>query len=39
MLRGTSPQQIGALAAFRCGDHAATVTGTVWAVDGGWIAH
>jgi hypothetical protein len=37
MSRGTSPQQIGALAA--CGDHAATVTGTVWAVDGGWTAH
>jgi 3-hydroxybutyrate dehydrogenase len=38
MLRYTSPEQIGALAAFLCGDDAATITGTTLSVDGGWTA-
>jgi len=38
MLRFTSPEQIGALAVFLCGDHAATVTGAALSVDGGWTA-
>jgi 3-hydroxybutyrate dehydrogenase len=38
MLRYTSPEQIGALAAFLCGDNAATITGTTLSIDGGWTA-
>ena len=38
MLRYTSPEQIGALAAFLCGDDAATITGTTLSIDGGWTA-
>ena len=38
MLRFTSPEQIGALAVFLCGDHAATLTGAALSVDGGWTA-
>jgi len=38
MLRYTSPEQIGALAVFLCGDDAATITGTTLSIDGGWTA-
>ena len=38
MLRFTSPEQIGALAVFLCGDHAATMTGAALSIDGGWTA-
>lgn len=38
MLQFTTPQQIGALATFLCGDEAATVTGAALSVDGGWTA-
>ncbi len=38
MLRFTSPEQVGALAVFLCGDHAATLTGAALSVDGGWTA-
>jgi 3-hydroxybutyrate dehydrogenase len=38
MLRFSTPEQIGALAAFLCGDGAATITGAALSVDGGWTA-
>jgi 3-hydroxybutyrate dehydrogenase len=38
MLRYTSPEQIGALTVFLCGDDAATITGTALSIDGGWTA-
>jgi 3-hydroxybutyrate dehydrogenase len=38
MLRFTSPEQIGALAVFLCGDDAATITGAALSIDGGWVA-
>ena len=38
MLRFTTPEQIGALAVFLCGDHAATITGVPLSIDGGWTA-
>jgi 3-hydroxybutyrate dehydrogenase len=38
MLRFTSPEQIGALAVFLCGDDAATITGAALSIDGGWTA-
>jgi 3-hydroxybutyrate dehydrogenase len=38
MLRYTSPEQIGALAVFLCGDDAATITGAALSIDGGWTA-
>jgi 3-hydroxybutyrate dehydrogenase len=38
MLRFTSPEQIGALAVFLCGEEAATITGAPLSIDGGWIA-
>jgi 3-hydroxybutyrate dehydrogenase len=38
MLQFSTPEQIGALAAFLCGDSAATMTGAALSVDGGWIA-
>src|SRR6266850_770156 len=38
MLRFTTPEQIGALAIFLCGDHAATITGAPLSIDGGWTA-
>jgi 3-hydroxybutyrate dehydrogenase len=38
MPRFSTPEQIGALAAFLCGDSAATITGAALSVDGGWTA-
>jgi 3-hydroxybutyrate dehydrogenase len=38
MLRFTSPEQIGALAVFLCGEEAATITGAALSIDGGWVA-
>jgi 3-hydroxybutyrate dehydrogenase len=38
MLQFSSPEQIGALAAYLCGDAASTVTGTALSIDGGWVA-
>jgi len=38
MLRFTSPEQIGALAVFLCGEGAATITGAALSIDGGWVA-
>ena len=38
MLRYTSPEQIGALTVFLCGDDAATITGAALSIDGGWTA-
>src|SRR6266436_7383551 len=38
MLRFTSPEQIGSLAVFLCGDHTVTVTGAALSIDGGWTA-
>jgi 3-hydroxybutyrate dehydrogenase len=34
----TTPESIGALAVFLCGDAAATITGSAYSIDGGWIA-
>jgi 3-hydroxybutyrate dehydrogenase len=34
----STPEQIGALAAFLCSDAARTMTGTALPVDGGWTA-
>jgi 3-hydroxybutyrate dehydrogenase len=38
MLKFTSPEQIGALVVFLCGDAAATITGVPLSIDGGWTA-
>ena len=38
MLKFTTPEQIGALAVFLCGDHGATITGAPLSIDGGWTA-
>ena len=38
MLQFTTPQQIGALAVFLCGEGAATMTGAALSIDGGWTA-
>ena len=38
MLRFSTPEEIGALAVFLCGDDAATITGTPLSIDGGWTA-
>ena len=35
----STPEQIGALAAFLCSDDARTITGTPISIDGGWLAH
>ncbi|HEY5166912.1 MAG TPA: 3-hydroxybutyrate dehydrogenase [Pseudolabrys sp.] len=34
----TTPDNIGALAVFLAGDAAATITGSAYSIDGGWIA-
>jgi 3-hydroxybutyrate dehydrogenase len=38
MARFTTPDQIGATAAFLCSEGAATITGSSISVDGGWVA-
>ena len=38
MLDFTTPEKIGALAVFLCGDAAATITGSALSIDGGWAA-
>jgi 3-hydroxybutyrate dehydrogenase len=38
MLAYTTPEQIGALAVFLCGDAAATMTGAALPIDGAWTA-
>jgi 3-hydroxybutyrate dehydrogenase len=37
-LQFTTPEQLGELAVFLCGDAASNVRGVAWAVDGGWTA-
>lgn len=34
----TEPESIGALAVFLAGDAAATITGSAYSIDGGWVA-
>ena len=38
MLDYTTPEKIGALAVFLCGDAASTITGAALSIDGGWVA-
>jgi 3-hydroxybutyrate dehydrogenase len=38
MLDYTTPEKIGALAVFLCGDSASTITGAALSIDGGWVA-
>jgi len=38
MLDYTTPEKIGALAAFLCGEAASTITGAALSIDGGWVA-
>jgi 3-hydroxybutyrate dehydrogenase len=38
MLEFTTPEKIGALAVFLCGEAAATITGAALSIDGGWVA-
>jgi 3-hydroxybutyrate dehydrogenase len=38
MLDYTTPEKIGALAVFLCGEAASTITGTALSIDGGWVA-
>ncbi|HEX3953540.1 MAG TPA: 3-hydroxybutyrate dehydrogenase [Stellaceae bacterium] len=38
MLDYTTPEKIGALAVFLCGDGASTITGAALSIDGGWTA-
>ncbi len=34
----TKPENIGALTVFLCGDAAASITGSAYSIDGGWVA-
>jgi 3-hydroxybutyrate dehydrogenase len=34
----TKPESIGALVVFLCSDAAATITGSAYSIDGGWVA-
>lgn len=34
----STPDSIGALTVFLCGDAAATITGSAYSIDGGWVA-
>ncbi|HEY4141031.1 MAG TPA: 3-hydroxybutyrate dehydrogenase [Pseudolabrys sp.] len=34
----TKPESIGALTVFLCGDATATITGSAYSIDGGWVA-
>ncbi|HEX4113758.1 MAG TPA: 3-hydroxybutyrate dehydrogenase [Stellaceae bacterium] len=38
LLAFTTPEQIGAMIVFLCGEAAATMTGTALPMDGGWVA-
>ena len=38
MLNYTTPEKIGALAVFLCGEAASTITGAALSIDGGWVA-
>ena len=38
MSQFTTPEQIGAFAAFLCSDVAKTITGAPLSIDGGWVA-
>jgi 3-hydroxybutyrate dehydrogenase len=38
MAQFSTPEQIGALAAFLCSDDASTITGAPLSIDGGWVA-
>jgi 3-hydroxybutyrate dehydrogenase len=38
MLDFTTPEKIGALAVFLCGEAASTITGAALSIDGGWVA-
>ncbi len=38
MAQFSTPEQIGALAAFLCSDDARTITGAPLSIDGGWVA-
>jgi 3-hydroxybutyrate dehydrogenase len=38
MLAFSTPESIGALTVFLCGDAAATITGSAYSIDGGWVA-
>ncbi len=38
MLQFSTPENVGALAVFLAGDAAATITGSSYAIDGGWTA-
>jgi 3-hydroxybutyrate dehydrogenase len=38
MAQFSTPEQIGALAAFLCSDDACTITGAPLSIDGGWVA-
>jgi 3-hydroxybutyrate dehydrogenase len=38
MLEFTTPEKIGALAIFLCGEAASTITGAALSIDGGWVA-
>jgi len=34
----TTPEGIGALTVFLCGDDARSITGSAYSIDGGWTA-
>jgi 3-hydroxybutyrate dehydrogenase len=36
--RFTTPEEVGALAVFLCGEAAANITGAPLSIDGGWVA-
>ncbi len=38
MLEFTTPEKIGALTVFLCGEAASTITGAALSIDGGWVA-
>jgi 3-hydroxybutyrate dehydrogenase len=38
MLAFSTPESIGALTVFLCGDAAVTMTGSAYSIDGGWVA-
>ena len=38
MHKFTTSESIGALAVFLCSDAAATITGSAYSIDGGWVA-